>query len=83
METPLSDRMHKTIYVCDLSQGLWKSILDLWWSGGLFLATKGNIDKIWAWEQWFFYEKAEKKSILLTFLAHKPYNVGLKEFTFF
>ena len=64
METPLFDRMHKTIYICELSQGLWKSILGLWWSGGLFLASKGYIDKIWAWEQWFFHEKSEKKGIL-------------------
>ena len=30
-----------------------------------------------------FFRKIGKKGILLTFLAHKPYNVGLAELTFF
>ena len=32
------------LYRCALSQGLLKSILGLWWSGGLFLASKGYMD---------------------------------------
>ena len=49
------------LYKCELSQGLLKSILDLWWSGGLFLASKGYINKIWAWEHLLFHEKSEEK----------------------
>ena len=32
------------LYKCELNQGLLKSILGLWWSGGLFLASKGYMD---------------------------------------
>ena len=44
METPLFDRMHKTIYKCGLSLGHWKQIIGLRWSifglQGLYLKKR-------------------------------------------
>ena len=60
METPLFDRMHKTINKCELSLGLWKQILGLRWSiFGL---------------QWLYLRKrpfSKKYNTLMPILYHK------------
>ena len=51
----------------------WKNVRFFWQNvgkRGAFFRKWTFFDKMWAWEQYFFREKSEKKGILLTFLPH-------------